>query len=555
MIRGFHWRAWRGAAGLALIASLGSVTPALAAQGVAVAASSTAIGLFVFFVVLTVLISVVAVRRTRSLDDFLAASGRVRPLPNGLALAGDFMSAGAFLGLSGLVYTSGFDGIVYAIGYIASWPVVMFLIAEPLRNLGRFTMADALAYRLDARKVHTMAAVNSLVIIVFYLIAQMVGGGQLIQLLFGIDYAYAIWLVGTLMIVCVMLGGMVGTTWVQITKAVILLFAGALIAGLTLATFDFNFGALLRAAVAVHPDGAAILSSQILPKDPVSGISLGLALIFGTAGLPHILMRFFTVRDGRAAATSVAWATLFIGSFFLLLYPIGFGAVALLTKAPEYHLASGALIGGANMVAIHLAHAVGGDVLMAFVSAVAFATIIAVVSGLTMAGASAISHDLLGFTGDAQHGDVGATGIWVSRVATVCIGAAAIGLGLAFQKQNIVYMIGLVFAIAASANFPVLVLSLYWPKLTTAGALAGGLFGLCVSVVMTVLGPAVWVKVLGHPSPVINLDPPTIVTMPLTFLVCWLISVCDESRSGAEERALFAGQVARAMGVGTPDGG
>jgi len=530
---------------MAALLSYGS--PAVAASIGRGNVSSTAVGLFAFFTLMVIGITVVAARSTRSLDDFLTAGGRISPLQNGLAIAGDFMSAGAFLGLTAIIFTAGFDGFIYAIGYLASWPIVMFLIAEPLRNLGRFTIADALCYRLSESKIRTMVAVSSLVVVVFYLVAQMVGAGQLMQLLLGIDYTTSVYLVGGLMIFCVMIGGMVATTWIQIFKAALLLFGGTLIALLTLAAFNFDFGALVAKAVATHPQKSAILTSQLLPRSPLSGLSLGLALMFGTAGLPHILMRFFTVKDGLDAGKSVAWATAFIGYFFLLLFPIGFGAIALVMNDPASHDASGAIIGGANTVAIHLSYDVGGSLVMAFISAVAFATILAVVAGLTLAGASSIAHDLLK-AGDSPSDRGGERGIWISRIATLALGIAAISLAVAFKNQNVVYMIGLAFAIAASANFPILVLSLYWSRLTSLGVLVGGITGLGLSVIMTVLGPAVWVKVLGFAAPVITLDPPTIVTMPLTFFVCWVVSVLDRSGSAADERARFAAQYAHSMG-------
>jgi len=377
-------------------------------------------GLFLLIVAGAIGITVAAARSTKSTSDFLAAGGRITPFQNGLALAGDFMSAGAFLGLSALIFSSGFDGFIYAIGYIASWPIVMFLVADPLRNLGRYTMADALSYRFDERKIRPLIAVISLVLVVCYLIAQMVGAGQVIQLMFGLSYAAAVVLVGALMIFCVMIGGMIATTWVQMVKAVLLLFTGVLIAFLTWRAFGYDFSALVEKAISVHPKRSAILASQMLPKDPLSGISLGLALVFGTAGLPHILIRFFTVKDGKDARLSAVWATGFIGFFFLLLFPIGYGAIALIFNDPAYHQANGALLGGANTVSIHLSHAVGGDFLMAFVCAVAFATIIAVVAGLTLTGASTIAHDLLRTTDPVSEGN-STRGLFTTRAVTLIL--------------------------------------------------------------------------------------------------------------------------------------
>ncbi len=501
-------------------------------------------GLFMLIVAGAIGITVAAARSTKSTDDFLTAGGRITPFQNGLALAGDFMSAGAFLGLSALIFSSGFDGFIYAIGYIASWPIVMFLVADPLRNLGRYTMADALSYRFDERKIRPLVAVISLTLVVFYLIAQMVGAGQVIQLMFGLSYTAAVVLVGSLMIFCVMIGGMIATTWVQMVKAVLLLLTGTLIAFLTWRAFGYDFSTLVERAISIHPKHSGILTSQMLPKDPLSGISLALALVFGTAGLPHILIRFFTVKDGRDARLSAVWATGFIGFFFLLLFPVGFGAIALISGDPAYHQANGALIGGANTVSIHLSHAVGGEFLMAFVCAVAFATIIAVVAGLTLTGASTIAHDLLRTTQDVSEGNR-TRGLLTTRVVTFILGTLATFLALAFQDQNVAYMLGLSFAIAASANFPILLLALYWPRLTTKGVISGGCAGLALSVIMTVLGPAVWVKVFGFATPVVSLDPPTLVTMPVAFLACYLGSVLDSSRNAAQERARFSEQYSR----------
>jgi cation/acetate symporter len=500
--------------------------------------------LFMLIVTGAIGITLAAARSTKSTDDFLAAGGRITAFQNGLALAGDFMSAGAFLGLSALIFSSGFDGFIYAIGYIASWPIVLFLVADPLRNLGRYTVADVLSYRFDERKIRPLIAVISLVLVVFYLVAQMVGAGQVIQLMFGFSYKTAVALVGSLMIFCVMIGGMVATTWVQMVKAVLLLLTGILIAFLTWRAFGYDFSALVGAAISAHPKTQAILTSQMLPKAPLSGISLGLALIFGTAGLPHILIRFFTVKSGRDARLSAVWATGLIGFFFLLLFPIGYGAIALISNDPSYHQANGALIGGANTVSIHLSRAVGGEFLMAFVCAVAFATIIAVVAGLTLTGASTIAHDLLKATDDTPGHS---RGLFVTRLVTLAVGTLATLLALAFQDQNVAYMLGLSFAIAASANFPILLLALYWSRLTTVGILTGGCTGLTLSVLMTVLGPAVWVKVFGFVTPLVSLDPPTLVTMPVTFLACYLGSAFDRSRRSVEEHAKFFEQYHRSI--------
>ncbi|HVJ51019.1 MAG TPA: cation acetate symporter [Aliidongia sp.] len=482
----------------------------------------TAIGMFLAFALVTLLITWYAASRAKSRSSFYTAGGELSALGNGLAIAGDYMSAAAFLGVSALITNVGFDGMLYGIGFVVGWPTVLFLIAEKLRRLGRFTFADALSHHLDERPVRIFAAISSLIVIAFYLIAQMVGAGQLIQLLFGLDYGYAIAIVGILMVCYVTFGGMVATTWVQIIKATLLLGGAAILSVLTLARFGFDFSALVDRAVAVHPKHQAILAPAAIGADPISGISLGVALMFGTSGLPHILMRFFTVPDVRAARGSVFFASLFNACFFLMVFIIGFGAVALVLPDPAYLAPGGGLKGGANMAAIHLSRAVGGDVLMGFISAVAFATILAVVAGLTLSGASAISHDLyaraFGVSDEAKE-------LRISRIATLVIGVVAILLGLAFRTQNVAYMVGLAFAIAASANFPILFLAMNWRGLTTAGAIAGGTAGLVSAVGLTVIGPSIWVKVLGNAAPIFPYDPPALFTMPLAFLVAWGVSV------------------------------
>ena len=486
-----------------------------------------AIGLFLAFVAITLLITWRVARRTTTRAAFYTAGGEITAFQNGLAMAGDYLSAAAFLGLTAIITTSGFDGMIYALGFLAGWPVLLFLVAEPLRALGSFTFADVLARRLSERPMRIMAAVNSLVVITLYLIGQMVGAGQLIELLFGLDYTLAVVVVGLLIMVYVTVGGMAATTWVQIIKAGLFLCGASVLAFLLLQRFAFDPSAIITRAVAVHPKHAAILSSAGLRSDPVSWVSLGLGLMFGVAGLPHILMRFFTVKDTRTARLSCFYTTAFCGVFFLLVMIIGYGTVALVLPDAAYRTASGALRGGANMAAIHLAGAVGGAPMLGFISAVAFATILAVVSGLTLAGASAISHDLYGrvFDNLDERREV-----LVSRAATVAIGLLAIALGLVFRGQNVAYTVGLAFAVAASANFPVLLLAIYWRGLTTAGALAGGVTGLVSAVALTIIGPGVWVKVLGHAAPIFPIDPPAIVTVPLAFLVTLAVSLATRER-------------------------
>src|ERR1700722_6703476 len=442
---------------------------ALAAEGAVQPTNWNAVLIFLAFVLVTLGITYWAAPHTRTTKDFYAAGGGVSGLQNGLAIAGDYMSAASFLGISALVYKSGYDGLIYSIGFLVGWPIIMFLMAEPLRNLGKFTFADVVSYRLQAIPMRAMAATGTLVTVMFYLIAQMVGAGQLIQLLFGLPYLYAVVFVGIMMIIYVTFGGMIATTWVQIIKAGLLLVGATLMSVLVLAQFGFDFNALVAKAIAVHPKHDAIMLPGAQVANPISAISLGMALMFGTAGLPHILMRFFTVGNAKEARKSVFWATTFIGYFYILTFIIGFGAIVLVSANPIYHVGDdikGALLGGGNMPAIHLAHAVGGDLMKGFIAAVAFATILAVVSGLTLSGASAVSHDLYASVfkrGAAPEGSE----VPGARITAVILGLVAILLGMLFQKVNVAFMVGLAFAVAASANFPVLLLAIMWKGLTT----------------------------------------------------------------------------------------
>ena len=515
----------------------------------------TAIIIFAGFVLLTLGITYWAAQRTRTAKDFYAAGGGVSGLQNGLAIAGDYMSAASFLGITALVYAGGYYGLIYSIGFLVGWPIIMFLMAEPLRNLGRFTFADVASYRLAATPMRAMAATGTLVTVAFYLIAQMVGAGQLIELLFGLPYLYAVVVVGVLMIIYVTFGGMIATTWVQLIKACLLLGGSTLISILVLAQFGFDFNALIAKAVELHSKHDAILGPGPAVANPINAFSLGIALMFGTAGLPHILMRFFTVKDAKEARKSVFWATTFIGYFYILTFIIGFGAIVLVLPNGIYHdggdVTKG-LLGGANMPAIHLAHAVGGDLMKGFIAAVAFATILAVVSGLTLSGASAVSHDL--YASVIRRGNVDeGTEVRVSRVTTLVLGVVAIILGVVFEKINVAFMVGLAFAVAASANFPVLLLSMLWKGLTTRGAVIGGWVGLISAVGLTIVSPAIWELVLGHPKgsawfPYVS---PALFTMPLSFLCCYVFSVTDKSARGAREQAAYEAQYVRSQtGIG-----
>src|SRR5476649_2407924 len=509
-----------------------------------------AIILFVVFVALTLYITYWASLRTRSRRDYYTAGGKITGLQNGLAISGDFMSAASFLGISALVYTSGYDGLIYSLGFLVGWPIILFLIAERLRNLGRYTFADVASYRLKQKPIRTLSACGSLVVVALYLIAQMVGAGKLIQLLFGLNYHVAVILVGILMVMYVLFGGMLATTWVQIIKAVLLLAGACFMALMVMKTVHFSFYTLFSEAIKVHPKGEAIMSPGGLVKDPVSAFSLGLALMFGTAGLPHILMRFFTVSDAKEARKSVLYATGFIGYFYILTFIIGFGAILLVSTNPAFKDAAGALLGGNNMAAVHLADAVGGSVFLGFISAVAFATILAVVAGLTLAGASAVSHDLYASVikdGKATEKDE----LRVSKITVVLLGIIAILLGILFEKQNIAFMVGLAFSIAASCNFPIILLSMYWRKLTTRGAMVGGWLGLLTAIILMVLGPTIWVQILGHAKPIFPYEYPALFSMIVAFVGIWFFSITDHSREGQLERERFHPQFVRSQtGIG-----
>jgi cation/acetate symporter len=488
-----------------------------------------AIAFFFAFISITLGITFWAARRTRSTEHFYAAGRSITGLQNGLALAGDYMSAASFLGIAGLVALSGFDGLIYSIGFLVGWPIVMFLIAEPLRNLGKYTFADVVAFRLRQTPVRIAAACGSLAVIVFYLIAQMVGAGNLIKLLFGMPYERAVVLVGLVMLAYVLFGGMIATTWVQIVKAVLLMSGAFMLAFLVLLRFGMSPFALFAAAAAHY--GAGVLGPGQLVSDPWDAVSLGLALMFGTAGLPHILMRFYTVPDARTARRSVSYATGFIGAFYLLTFILGFGAMQIVGQD-----AIRAVDKGGNMAAPLLAEAVGGTGFLGFIAAVAFATILAVVAGLTLSGAAALSHDL--WVNVVRHGEAPEKEqLLVARGATVLLGIASILLGISFQGQNVAYMVGLAFAIAASANFPALVLSVFWRRFTTRGAQASMLVGTGAALLLIYLSPTIQVQILGHASAPFPLKNPGLVTIPLSFVVGIVVSLLTPEAGAAERYA------------------
>lgn len=557
----------------ALAATLGLLSSAVLAAGGDLgqaekqATNWTAILMFGVFVVFTLFITKWAAAKTKSAADFYTAGGGITGFQNGLAIAGDYMSAASFLGISAAVMMNGYDGLIYSIGFLVGWPVITFLMAERLRNLGKFTFADVAAYRFRQTPIRAFAASGTLVVVAFYLIAQMVGAGQLIKLLFGLEYWMAVVIVGALMMVYVLFGGMTATTWVQIIKACLLLAGASFMAFMVLLAYGFSPEAMFADAVRIKVEtamaggksaeeaatiGQAIMGPGSFIKDPISAISFGMALMFGTAGLPHVLMRFFTVPDAKEARKSVFWATTWIGYFYILTFIIGFGAIVLVSTNPDFLDAKGGLIGGGNMAAIHLANAVGGNVFLGFISAVAFATILAVVAGLTLSGASAVSHDLYATVFKNGNAD-SASELRVSRITTVALGIIAVVLGIAFEKQNIAFMVSLAFAIAASANFPVLFMSVLWKDCTTRGATIGGFIGLATAVALTIVSPSVWEATLGNPkgSALFPYASPALFSMAAGFIGIWLFSVLDRGARGAEDRAGYLVQKVRSeTGIG-----
>ena len=498
--------------------------------------SVEAIIFFFIFIAISLGITYWAARRTKSTVQYYAAGHGITGFQNGLALAGDYMSAASFLGIAGLVSLSGFDGLIYSTGWLVGWPLIVFLIAEPLRNLGKYTFADVVAFRLRATPARIAAAVGTLATVSFYLIAQMVGAGNLIRLMFGLPYEVAVVIVGCVMLLYVLFGGMLATTWVQIIKAVLLLGGAVILAFMTLWSFGMNPLALFQAAVAKYP-AQNVLAPGKLVSNPWEAISLGLALMLGTAGLPHILMRFYTVPDSRAARTSVFYATGFIGFFYLLTFILGFGAMVHVGQA-----VISAVDKGGNMAAPHLAESLGGTAFLGFIAAVAFATILAVVAGLTLSGAAALSHDL--WVNVVRKGEVPeAEQLKVARYASVALAILAMVLGITFKGQNVAYMVGLAFAIAASANFPALILSIFWKKFTTNGALWSMVFGTVSTIVLIYFSPTVQIDILKNTSALFPLKNPGIVTIPLSFLVGIVVSLLKAEQSAQDKFAIVEERV------------
>ena len=510
----------------------------------------TAVWVFAAFVLVSLLVTYWAARRTRTAGDFYTAGSKITDLQNGLALAGDFMSAATFLGLTGLAFIGGVDALLFAIGGTVGWAVILFIFADRLRNLGRYTFADVVAFRLHPEKLRVLAAVGTLTVAIPYLIAQMVGAGGLFQALFDMSYPLAVCIVGTLMTVYVTLGGMLATTWVQVIKAVLLLTGGSALGVLALIPFGFDLGDMFSRAAGIHPFGEGILAPGGLYTDPISVVSLALAFIGGTAGLPHILMRFFTVPDARQARKSIGYAVVFIGYFMGLTVIIGFAAIVLLAGETQYVDESGRIAGGANMTAVYLARQVGGEAFFGFIAAVAFATILAVVSGILISASASVAHDL--YTRVIRRGQISDDHeVRISRIATVVIGATAIGLSIMFRNLNIGVISALVLAIAASVNFPMLILALFWSNLTTRGAIAGGTTGLVVVVVLTILSPTIWVDVLGHQHAIYPYAYPTLFSMSIAFAVTIGVSIADRSRRADLDRNAYPAQLVRSE-IGQP---
>lgn len=502
----------------------------------------TAIIVFFAFVSLSLGITWWAAKKTHSAGEFYTAGGRITGFQNGLALAGDFMSAATFLGLTGLAFIGGADAMLFTVAITVSWAFILFTFADRMRNLGRYTFADVVAYRLHPERMRLLAAIGTLTVAIPYLIAQMVGAGLLIETLFELPYLVAVLIVGTLMTVYVVFGGMLATTWVQVTKAVLLLAGGTALLLMVLAKFGFSIDTLFERAGEAHPRGTAIFLPGGLYDDPISVISLGLAFICGTAGLPHVLMRFFTVPDATQARRSIAYAVVFIGYFQAAIVVIGFGAIGLLIGQSEYVDPDGRIAGGANMVSVYLSRHVGGEVFFGLIAAVAFATILAVVAGILLSASAAVAHDF--YARVIRKGDITDTEeVRVSRIATVFIAATAIGLSVLFQNVNVAVLSTIALAVAASVNFPAIFLALFWQGLTTRGAIAGGITGLTVVMVLIVLSPTVWVSVLGNAEAIFPYAYPTLFSVAAAFGVTIVVSLSDRSARASLDRGAYNSQL------------
>lgn len=488
-----------------------------------------ALGMFIGFVAITLIITFWASRRTRTTSDFYAAGRRINSWQNGVAVSGDYLSAASFLGIAGLIALNGYDGFLYSVGFLVAYLTVLLLVAEPLRNSGKFTMADILANRLKQKPVRAAAAFSTLTISTFYMIAQMIGAGSLIKLLFGWDFEPAVALVGTLMIIYVVFGGMLATTWVQIIKAILLIAGTIILTILLLGKFNFDLGAFFNSVTNVVrlPKGKPVnmLNAGLLYSDTRGSfdlLSLGLALVLGTAGLPHILVRFYTVPSAKEARKSVAWATSIIGGFYILTTFLGFGAVSQVGPLTIRQLDP-----AGNIAAPVLALQVGGPLFFAFISAIAFATIVAVVAGLTIAASSAIAHDFwLNIVKNGKESEK--EQVLVARITALGVGIVSIVVAIGLQKANVAYMVGLAFAVAASANLPVILFSLFWKKFTTTGAVTGIVVGLVSAIFLILVGPYGFMAKPATPNApdyvnvLFPLANPGILSIPLGFLGAYL---------------------------------
>lgn len=495
-----------------------------------------AIALFCAIVFLTLVITYFAAKKTNNASEFYTAGGGLKGWQNGTAIAGDYMSAASFLGIAGTIALAGFDGFFYSIGFLVAYLVVLYLVAEPLRNLGKYTVADMIAARFSDKKVRGVAALNTISISIFYMIAQLVGAGALIKLLLGIDYTTSVLIVGVLMTVYVVFGGMHATSWVQITKAVLLMAGTFIISIIVFAKFGFSITAMFDHMKTATPLGEAFLNPGNKYKVPLETISLNLALVLGTAGLPHILTRFFTVKDAPTARSSVVYATWIIGIFYIMTIFLGFGAAAFVGAEGIT-----AVDKGGNMAAPLLARALGGDFLFAFVSAVAFATILAVVTGLVLAAASAFAHDFYGHIirrGQATEKEQLRTARW----ASIGVSVLSILLALFAQKLNVAFLVSLAFAVAAAANLPVILFTVFWKRFNTTGAVAGMLVGLFSTVILVAIGPNVWSPEAGKAilvgEPLFSMANPGIISIPLGFIAAYAGTLLSSSKDEVKYREI-----------------
>lgn len=493
----------------------------------AAAASQASLWIFLAFAAATLVITWYSARKSSGASAYFAAGRRITGWQNGLAVAGDYMSAASFLGIAGMIAMNGYDGFMYSVGFLVAYLTVLFIVAEPLRNAGKYTMADVLAYRLKPRPVRAAASLSTLTVSLFYMIAQMVGAGVLVrQLIPGVSYELAVIGVGILMVVYVVFGGMLATTWVQIIKAVMLMAGSFFLSVLVLQRYDFDLGKFfssLTAITSTTADGQSVTRNFLTPglifKNPWDQISLGIALLLGTAGLPHILIRFYTVPDAKTARASVVWAMLIIGLFYIMTTFFGFGAASLL--GPDHIAANG----GTNMAAPELARFLGGEIFFAFICAVAFATILAVVAGLTISASTSFAHDF--FVNVIHHGKEQKPGeeVRVARITAFVVGALAIVIAIILGPSvNVAFLVGLAFAVAASANLPVMIFSLYWKRFNTAGAVTGLLVGLSSSIILILVSPD-FMK-----EPLFPLKNPALVSVPLGFLGAWLGTILSKEK-------------------------